>query len=534
MLRTMIVSWITILFCANFYYSIAQAAPLPQPPDTVPNFVDDTLLNKDIGLNALVRLERVDGNVCTGIAIRTNENPNSPAFVVSAGHCHWLLYGEVVTDLIPKGSKKIKALFNQFHDATAAEKFTINVKKISYASMRGHDLAIFELDTTQGQLAAKNILLPKLGSSIPTGLSVTTYGSRAHDPLMRAVNCTLEDRVNLNEGKWLWWDVLRAECPNAELISGGASGSPVYIQGRANELFGILNTINPMPIKNILCSDNNPCELKQPRPISRLKSVYLMDVHKLKYCFNANGSFNHQLKYCPLPKKLGRYTAFKRLPDPSITISEQIFFDQQSRYPNPSHSQTNYIFRSTLATQAYQMQLVKPANSVIEAYRYKLTPLANFDPYDPSSYSEPTKALSFSLPYPHTAGTYIASVVPAKNFNTIRLNPLALYTDIFEIVYKNPLKIEKLTLAPSTANFKKITIDKISGNQMLANSLQFLGFHIGKKAETSCFDFKKYIQTAYTNPMKVELGPVQSGDKLCLVLVDRALNASEPYEYIRP
>lgn len=539
MLRTLAFRLCTIFLLASLCYSPIRASEtttLPHPPDTVPHFIDDTLLDKDVGFNALVRLERTDGYTCTGVAIRTNENANSPAYVISTGHCHWLLYHEVVTDLIPKGSKKLKAHFNPFHDASASEQFKVNVKRINYASMRGHDLAILELNATQGQLAARKILLPKLATTVPQGLSVSTYGIRASDPFIRAVNCTLTNRVNLNEGKWLWWDALQADCPRADLISGGASGSPVYLQGTAKELFGILNTINPEPVKNILCSENNPCELKSPKPVSRLKGVYLMDVHELGHCFTASGQFNRQLKRCPLPKKLAVYTSFKRIPDPTIDSVDQRWFDQQARYPNPAHQQTNYIFQSTLATKSYQMHLVKPDTAAAEAYRYKLSPLASFDSYDASGYSEATRSPTLSLSYPTEVGTYIASLIPVKNYNQDRLNPLDLYVDIFEIVYKNSLKIAKITITNSfpSSNVKKVTINKITGNELLANSIQFLGYQLGSKATTNCANFKNYTQVYYSHPMETTVGAIKSGDKLCLILVDRALNATQPYEYIHP
>lgn len=524
-----------IILSASYSFSSlpALASSLPQPPTNVPSFADDTLIDKNAGFNAIVRLERADGGVCSGVAIRTNDNPNSPAFVVSAGHCYGLTYGEVVTNQVLKGDKKTVANFKKFHDAGDTESFTINVKKASYATMRGHDISIFELNTTQGKLAARGILLPKLASSLPSaGLNITTYGSRADNPLVRAINCTLKNRVNLSEGRWLWWDVLRTDCAKTDLITGGASGSPVYLQGTASELFGILNTVNNFPSVNVLCSENNPCELKPPRAISRLKSVYVMEAHLLRHCFTPAGEFNYKLKLCPLPKQLAGYTELKRK-TPTLPEEEKKLFNQQLRYPNPAHAQTPYVYKATSATKAYQAQLLKPAKLSSEAYRYKLTPLANFNPTDPSGYSEPTRKARIEFPYPSTEGSYILSVIPVKNYNLERLNPLALYTDIFEVVHKNPVKLKKVTVTGTeVASLKKVVINKLEGDKVLINSLVFLAYKIGPKASTNCADFKKYTLVDYVDETYLE--PINSGDKLCLSIVDRALNASEPYEYLQP
>lgn len=506
--------------------------PLPSPPDSIPSFNDNTLLNKDVGLNALVRLERDDGYFCTGVAFRTNNDPAAPAYVLSAGHCYALLENETIVNQTLASGKGIKAFFNRFHDASTSERFSVAVKRVAYATMRGQDISILELNATQGELANRKILLPKLASSLPAlEVPISTYGIRYDQPLMKALNCTLKTPVNLNEGNWVWWNVSSANCTRADLISAGASGSPVYQQGTASEFFGILNTANLNP-PNLGCYENNPCELQKTQAVSKANGVYFMNVSVLRHCFNNQGQFQLSLKACPLPKQVSNYTTLQRVSDPSVPNEELLLFFSQSRFPNPRYKNplARYVYKGTTATTNYHMELVKPENVPNrEAYRYKLTALADFNPSDPAGYSEPTRAASFSLNYPSKAGTYIGSVIPNKNYNLNRLNPLAVYTHVFEIVYQNPLKIKAAKIVQGQDS-KVLKVTEVSGDTKLINSIYGLAYQIGTNPD--CSDFSRY--SLDTDQRAIVLSLIPAGSKVCLSLVDRALNGSEPYVFKRP
>lgn len=510
----------------------APANPLPFPPDNLPIFTDNTLLNKDVGLNALVRLEREDGYSCTGVAFRTNNDPTAPAYLLSAGHCYALLEHETIVNASPVKGTRIKALFNRFHDAPANERFAIAIKRTTYATMRGQDISILELNTTQGELAKRNILLPSIASSLPTqGLTISTYGNRSDQPLMKALNCKLIAPVHLNEGVWAWWNVLSAECKHATSIAPGASGSPVYQQGTAAEFFGILTTAN-LNKPNLSCNENNPCELTKTGARSQKNGVYFMNVSALKHCFTPQGKFQLSLKHCPLPKHVSSYTSLQRVSDPSISYEEQALFATQSRFPNPHYQQARarYVYKGTTAVKSYHMELLKPENvTTQEAYRYKLTALVDFNPTDPNGYSEPTRAAQLTLNYPSAAGTYITTVIPERNFNLNHLNPLALYTHVFEIVYSNPLKINTVKVVQEYG-YRALKPTEIRGNATQVNSIYALAYQIG--SNPNCADFSRY--TLNTDLKTVNMSLIPKGSKVCLSLVDRALNGSEPFVYTRP
>jgi hypothetical protein len=63
------------------------------------------------------------------------------------------------------------------------------------------------------------------------------------------------------------------------------------------------------------------------------------------------------------------------------------------------------------------------------AYRYRVSPLATFDPGDASGYGAPTTATSFT--FAPTASPFVVTAVSEADFHAEGIDPLALHAAVF-------------------------------------------------------------------------------------------------------
>jgi hypothetical protein len=80
--------------------------------------------------------------------------------------------------------------------------------------------------------------------------------------------------------------------------------------------------------------------------------------------------------------------------------------------------------------QADQLAVVEnTAGAVAGAYRYKVSPLATFDPGDASGYGMPTTLPAFT--FVPAGERYVVSAVSEADFHPDAINPLALHLAVF-------------------------------------------------------------------------------------------------------
>ena len=155
---------------------------------------------------------------------------SAPAYVITAGHCISMgPSNEVILDL---PASNISATFGYFID-TPDQQVRFNSKRIAYSSMKGTDLAIVELDATDGQVAAMGYRPLEFSSDPPapgepiliTGIPSSSIPSE--EVFLRQAGCTHGGEACLVEFIWTFYSFHRNDCAD---IKGGASGSPVLSQ----------------------------------------------------------------------------------------------------------------------------------------------------------------------------------------------------------------------------------------------------------------------------------------------------------------
>jgi hypothetical protein len=340
------------------------------------------------GPRAVVQLMNAWGGYCSGTAFVGNRSATAPVYVLTAGHCYAITFGDEVFSDVPN-TDQITAYFDFFPDAPPGAPFTAGVTAVRYSTMWGHDLTLLELDVDQAFLAARGVALPTLAAAPPAGGDVFTYGYRADEPVMRRTDFTLGPRVWIKESVWNWMSVLRGEGP-VTYVRGGSSGSPVFAQD-TSEIFGVINTRSeelPAPT----CELNYPCEVGSAGVGNVPLRAYFQDATRLKGCFTADGLFDRGLAGCRLP---------------GSTFSLQ-----------------------PVAGQPTQLAVIGNTGGVpAGAYRYRVSPLSTFDPADASGYAAPTTAPSFT--FAPTASPFVVTAVSETDFHAEGIDPLVLHAVVF-------------------------------------------------------------------------------------------------------
>jgi len=201
------------------------------------------LLNQDGGNESFAGVGRLRINAaCTAFLVDPGASAGSPVYVLTNGHCVLgALRNEVATDVqVPAGSV---FTFQYFVDAPSRRE-SVAVRAIPYATLKGLDLAVIEIDTTWAALAAAGIRPLRLSAFGPRpGAPVFTIGAPvngvpATEAWLRRSDCTVAAIVQLAEGPWKFHDAARLACGG---VFGGASGSPV-LDARTGEVNAIINT----------------------------------------------------------------------------------------------------------------------------------------------------------------------------------------------------------------------------------------------------------------------------------------------------
>jgi S1-C subfamily serine protease len=273
----------------------------------------------------------------TGFVLETHGQEDSPAYVLTNGHCidSYMSPREIRVDQEPTTHRD--AVF--FFEFAASEPpqhqtRTIAVSKIAYATMKGTDIALCELDATYGQIVGEWGIKaweidPRPGKA---GEPVEVVGIPfvGLDPLAACLSrttclhrwaCEIEKTVDLREGtmrsatsdsdSFFWYDEYRH---NQCHIVVGFSGSPLISLSRGT-VVGIANTgageagqlPSPFPGGPVEsqkdCSAGRPCEIGKDETSTLVEgSSYSSPVHALAGCFDEQGIFALELPTCGLEK----------------------------------------------------------------------------------------------------------------------------------------------------------------------------------------------------------------------------------------
>ena len=241
---------------------------------------------------------------CTAFFLNTKGDDNAPAYAVTNGHCAVLPDFPKATEIITNRPSNIVFKLNYFVNAKSLVR-SIEVRKVVYATMKGTDITIFELNTTFKQLVKEGFtpldidpVPPTLGEPVQV-IGIPGSGVKPSLRYLHKAVCETGQSVNLNEDIYQWQNSVRHRCSTV----GGMSGSPMISQ-RTNRVIAIVNTgVNDDSIKQPDCSWNRPCEVSRNGGILTLpEENYAQRIEAIPTCFDQKGMFNLNLASCRLEK----------------------------------------------------------------------------------------------------------------------------------------------------------------------------------------------------------------------------------------
>ena len=235
------------------------------------------------------------GSQCTGFIINHGV-ANAPAYLMTNGHCVELFDSATVQHQIPAEGQARFLLFKD--NLTGA--VSVNISEISWASMRGTDIAILKTDQTLAQLQQKGLRAYTLAPLPKPGTALTIAGVPVKDIpqdewALRQVQCKAGQTTRLFEFVWIWDQAQAGDCGG---ILPGHSGSPVFDQ--AGQVVGIINTSTIGAEAGGNCYLGKPCELRKTGVVAAPNTSYWLAVDGVRGCFTANGEFSLQQAACQL------------------------------------------------------------------------------------------------------------------------------------------------------------------------------------------------------------------------------------------
>jgi len=382
--------------------------------------------------NAYLRAVAGMGN-CSGVFIKTSENPAAPAYLLTANRCF--------AKLLDPGTSYVDVFLNQdarptwkpsfdFLGAPGTAPLFFDYVRTAYATFRGVDLALIEIATTIGKLQEYGIEPLPLADSAPAAgaaielVGVPHYGDGSTPRAAYRARCSEGPRrTAVVEQDGYWHDMHANDC--AEL-GEDTTGSPALDQN--GRVFGILTTHSSSAQPKQPCYANYPCEVGGDQPARSVDGAnYVVDVSAFASCFDATGHFDAKASGCTLDSKSETQTDGKRWRIVPPTYGEP---------PLPSTWRTT--FSSNTDTH----------------YRYKVGLAASVDCRSLAGYSEPiaiTEPTFARLALPAEEGLYIACILTGAG-------------DLSDATWQpqHPLVFVKKVLGPTTVDpeLGEVTIEQ--------------------------------------------------------------------------
>lgn len=241
---------------------------------------------------------------CTAFFLNTGGHDNAPAYAITNGHCYDGIGFPNAQEIIINKPSNLVFKLNYFENAKNSVR-PVRVRQVVYATMKGTDLAILELDSTFKNLV-KEGLTPLTIDDVPpsAGESIEVIGIPMNQILparrfLHRVVCQVGESVNLREDIYHWEKAIRHRCSSL----GGMSGSPV-ISLKTNRVVGIHNTsVTDQALREPECAENRPCEVRNDGKVTTFpQENYAQRVSNIPSCFDRKGIFNLNLPFCKLEK----------------------------------------------------------------------------------------------------------------------------------------------------------------------------------------------------------------------------------------
>lgn len=281
---------------------------------------------------SLTAVGRVTGlpQPCTAWLIDAGAAVDQPAYAVTAGRCTGLADSStVLSDQVVRSGH---VEFNTFAAMTTAKQVqtvSVPIEEVTWASARGTDLAVLQLGTTYGELAAAGVdpispvAAPPEGTQILVA-SVPVEGISDDQRHLRGTRCAIGATTDVAESPWMFRAMQASDC--AGMLEGSA-GSPAF--NTAGEAVGMVTTTTiGAPADAQDCTLGRPCEAGSGGLSVRPDTSYLVGVEGLGSCF-VDGTFALG-KDCPLEDpdgvvsaRLGASQAQARADLPVLVESER-------------------------------------------------------------------------------------------------------------------------------------------------------------------------------------------------------------------
>lgn len=237
---------------------------------------------------------------CTAFFIRPPQAlETSPAYVMAAGHCiDTSSANQVIRD---RALTNARVTFNYFRD-TQTSQITVPAKAAVYATMKGLDVSVIELNTTFGELAKRGVTPLDLADSVAREVKVigAPYANTpSEEAFLRVATCELGPRVDLIEFFWHFFGAYPNTCSD---IASGSSGSPVLSRD-TGKVVALMNTTTAgaaIDTGDFPCFNGQPCEVTQGGFVYRRDTNYAVPVSDVNTCFDESGRFSADLASCLL------------------------------------------------------------------------------------------------------------------------------------------------------------------------------------------------------------------------------------------
>ncbi|MGK3992144.1 trypsin-like serine peptidase [Sorangium sp. So ce1024] len=456
-------------------------------------------------LRAVGRLRGGLGSgACTAFLIDPSGRPDAPAHVLTNAHCthEWAVEAAANAVYVDTAANpELQMIFNYFSDTEGAQ-VVVPAKTIRYATMKGTDLAVVELDATVGALAERGVVALELAPSAPPpGARVSVVGAPQLDvEFLRRARCSEEGTFDVVELRWHWFDAHRNRCAD---IANGSSGSPVLDD--AQRVYAVVNTTTLGSPPDGDCYLGRPCEIDAPPGVSAEGASYAVDVTGVGACFADDGRFALDREGCPLDA--GRALDVLTYPAP------------RERPSDPTTGATN-TWGVTLG-----------ARDALGFFRYKIGRAGEVDCRRQEGYSAPFKldAQDLSdLPLPELEAVHLLCVVAGPTSTPdASWQPLASPTVVLTTIDTTPptrrpelsrggdavegMRVEPIFSLPEHADFE---------------------YRFGPPETTDCGDptaaWRRYIR------IPIFLDPRELPARFCVRPTDWVGNVGEPFDYLLP
>lgn len=293
----------------------SPATTTPAMPEPTPVLHAELLENEEGESHMYAGVARVSiAEPCTGVVVETGAAPGAPAYVLTSGRCAGAWGANDV--LVDRAITGARVTFNYFAYA-AEQRVEVPVRRVAYATSKGTDLAVLELDITLGALAARGIAPWRLAAEAPVpGMLVAVIGAPAEEfagseAFLRRSICTLEERVDVLAGPWYWYGAYRDTCVD---VLGGSAGAPVF-DARDGALVALV-AATAVQAETDECDFHRPCEVGGTGLRAVAGASYVVALEGMERCFDGQGTFALGQAGCPLDD--GRQVALEGYPTHAV------------------------------------------------------------------------------------------------------------------------------------------------------------------------------------------------------------------------